>query len=495
MSSDRKEPGATWQGPANAQRSRLQAQSGRQEREFPVDVEQQQGDDARSSSRGLPPDDYDEGSEEEQIKAPASVETAKRLLKQGVPVFIPLILAIITSLIVLPLIATHHASVAPDYLWVIAAIIVLVTIVAIAILFYARPNKELWVATLVGTFCLFALTGCFAVFGLLVGFIVLIALLVFSALLIRTYFHPVAEGFVDIVYAFGKYSRTLYPGPNMLLPWEKVKHQLKVSEVQWLCPMQRAQLSHTEDVLLRAIVSYQLLPEDAYLAVTQVSGWEKQLQDLFITYVQTVGTMFSPDDFISWPEGLHTPSSAEANAESLARREKVNDYLYQQVRDRVALWGVIIHWVGIRDVMLAPHDAVIDTDALLSTPVHAEAAEQPQVATLPDTTQLKDQPVQQKVSSTPKMPENAPSFEQPAPDAPSKILDEEVLVQAYKEVQAGKVTDPLTIREIAANFRAIASDPQYSEIVNFDAERAAQNLYEQANKYEERYRGKQRVRG
>ena len=66
----------------------------------------------------------------------------------------------------------------------------------------------------------------------------------------------------------------------------------------------------------------------------------------------------------------------------------------------------------------------------------------------------------------------------------SKILKEEVLVKAYKDVREGKITDPLAIREIAANFHEIASDPQVREMLSFDAERAAQNLYEQANRYE-----------
>src|SRR5947209_8960118 len=99
----------------------------------------------------------------------------------------------------------------------------------------------------------------------------------------------------------------------MLLPWEKVAHQLKIREMQWLCPLQRVQLSQTEDVLLRALVSYQLYAKHAYRAVTRAEDWEKQFQDMFINEVQIIGTMFVPDDFISWPQGLHTPSSTDAN--------------------------------------------------------------------------------------------------------------------------------------------------------------------------------------
>lgn len=59
-------------------------------------------------------------------------------------------------------------------------------------------------------------------------------------------------------------------------------------------------------------------------------------------------------------------------------------------------------------------------------------------------------------------------------------LDEAVLVESYKAVKDGKITDPETIRSIATNFRAIANDPKASRKVSFDAARAAQNLHKQA---------------
>jgi len=503
MSADGKDSGAVWQGPTNkAQQSQQQSQSTSQEE--PLARVQSSHNGVYAANGSLPNDNDDDLAYYDEQYQPAEPDTTHSLLRRWSPVLIPLLLAALTSLLVLPLIAANHARVLN--LWLIVAIIIVATIADIIALYYTDENKGLRVSAIAASIFLFVLIASFAIFGAAIGFVVLVALIVLSAVLIRRYFYSVSEDFVDIIYAFGKYERTLYAGPNMLLPWEKVKHQLKIREKQWLCPLQRVQLSHTEDVLLRALVSYQLYAKHAHRAITQADDdWEQQFQNMFINEVQNIGTMFVPDDFISWPEGLHTPSSTDANTDSLARREKVNDYLYRRISAKAEHLGILVHWVGIRDVMIAPHGAELDTEALLTPPALPDSVEQPQVSTQPDpalqvttpttpAAQISNEPMpQQKTHTSPKLSENAPSVDQQPQTSPPKVFKEETLIKAYKAVQDGKVTDPLAIRELAANFRAVASDPQASEMVSFDAERAALNLYEQADKYEERYSSKQKV--
>ncbi len=60
----------------------------------------------------------------------------------------------------------------------------------------------------------------------------------------------------------------------------------------------------------------------------------------------------------------------------------------------------------------------------------------------------------------------------------------DMLKDAYEAVRTGRLKDPKTIRDIALRFEALASDPG----VEFDAARAAQNLYQRAKLYEERAR-------
>ncbi len=83
----------------------------------------------------------------------------------------------------------------------------------------------------------------------------------------------------------------------------------------------------------------------------------------------------------------------------------------------------------------------------------------------------------------PSRPEQEPPWIVGEPVHP-QILREDILVKAYQGVQRGNIADPKTIRAIAAHVQAVANDPVASQSVSFDATHAAQNLYEQARRYE-----------
>ncbi|HLZ55430.1 MAG TPA: SPFH domain-containing protein [Ktedonosporobacter sp.] len=415
--------------------------------------------------------------EDDQAADPASTpfEIFKRIAQYAVLILAPLLFAGLTSLFVLPLVANHQASISPEGFWLVAISIMVIAIGQIAAVYFAGANNGLWALATIGGFCLFLVVGCFTIFGPLWGILLLILLTSAMVWLTRSYFHPVPEGYVDVVYAFSKYSRTLYPGFNMLLPWEKVNQQLNVTETQWTTPLQQVQLSPSQDVLLRGSISYQLLPEDAHLAVTQVKQWEESLQECFIQCIQSIATTFVPDDFIPWQDSLHpTPARKESqNTNSSVRWEHINHYLLQEMSDKVALWGVQIHWVRIRDVMLAPHGA-----RFVDTGEHATSFDPNQTTAV--------SPINQSAKGENSGGQNAvkPLLVQTPAQAP-KIFSEDVLKKAYKEVQQGNVTDPDTIRDLAAQFEAISRDPKANQMVTFDAARAALNLYEQAQRNEE----------
>src|SRR5204862_5022553 len=126
-------------------------------------------------------------------------------------------------------------------------------------------------------FFLYLVVGCLAIFGPLASLVLFLVLVVVSVVLARLYIHPVSEGYVDITFGFGKYSRTLYSGLNIMLPWEDVYATLNIGATQWLCPSQHIPLSPEYDVMLGLLVSYQLIPEEAQLAVTQVNDWEESV--------------------------------------------------------------------------------------------------------------------------------------------------------------------------------------------------------------------------
>lgn len=516
MSLDGKEPGATWPNPHERDSAVEQAHS-LDANDLAPEVQQhmqeaqldEQPVDHLPFTNGEVDSGYDEedypyatdaDSEQfDQQAEPASnpSELAHQLWHYFTLILAPLLFGGLTCLFVLPLIATGHAQVPSTAFWPVALVIVLIAIAQGVAVYYAGTNNGMWAMGTVGGLFLFLLVGCFAVFGPLMGLTMLVVLVAAAVYLTRYYIRPVPEGVAEIVEAWGKYARTLYPGPNVVFPWEKVKYTLNTKEVQWPCPPQRVQLSRNEDVILRAEISYQLLPEDANLAVTQVQNWEESLKSRLTTGLQTIATTFAPDDFLVWPQGLHAQRATYRDQHGMpsngARWEQVNAALLQYMRDKVALWGVQINWVKIRDVSLAPHDvAIIDTEQVISArsetdnagnSASSSAEKRPAAAIASETTTKMPAPETAAVRQGTAAPASRPTNG----NVPKGVLREDILVQAYTAVQNGKITDPETIRSLAEKFEMVAHDPELSDQVSFDPIRAAQNLYNQAKRCEELY--------
>ncbi len=422
------------------------------------------------------------------------------------PVLIPLLLGGLTFLFVLPFALRNQAYVHADYLWIIGLIIVALAILQGTILAYTDINDVFWLLAIAVGFCLFALVGFFAIFGPLVAAIVFVLLAIVGIVAIRSYIHPVPEGTVDVVYAFGKYSRTLYPGANFLLPWERVESHLPAREIIWTSPEQVVQVSHNQDVHLKAMLSYQLVPEDAHLVVVELPAgkWEEHIHDLFCTLLQAAAGKLSADDFLLWPQPARSNQRSEANFghldEESPHREFLNNLLFQQMRDKVALWGVQINWVQIRDVILTPHAS----PTVQREPVAPEVAGNAGNTTGTATASMPsfqsgfssmnagiDNDITEKMDFVP--PAASPAGMPPQgnePPVPTKLPSEEVLIQAYKQVQEGKIRSPEAIRSIAAKFQAVAADSEASQKVSFDAALAARALYERAALYERHGHGR-----
>lgn len=393
-------------------------------------------------------------------------------------VLAPLFFGGLTCLFVLPLVANGHAKLPPEGLWPITLVIIVIAIAQGIAVYYAGTNNVAWAASTLGAFFLFLLVGCFAIFGVLPSFFLLVFFLILTLILARLYIHFVPEGTVEVTYLFGKYSRTLYPGLNLLFPGEKRQKPLNTKETEWVCPVQRVQMSRTEDVVLRATVSYQLMPEDAHLAITEVKNWEASLHELFIASLQEIATTFTPEDLLIWQRGLRSgPNAFNGSVDSGVRWEQINNQVFQSIRDKVALWGVQINWVRVRDVALTPHGA---TTADVSDPLLEAATTDPHIVGAATTQPGQNaQPTKTRPNTNSSQPVKLPSIK-------DEDLDK-VLSKLYKEVQEGRVTDPDNIRMFANQFDAVVADPQKSAFVSFDAARAARNLRAEAERYDQLY--------
>ena len=438
--------------------------------------------------------------DEDSIEEPADLSLSKSeatwgVLRQFSPVFIPLLLGATTFLIILPFVQANRAAISasgwPSGLILLAVGIILL-IFAVGqgmILYYAGSNDAFWSLGMIFGFFLFLLAGCFIIFPPAVGIILLIVLLAAGFLLLRLCIHPTPEGRVDVIQAFGKHTRTLNPGLYLLAPWERTAYQLSTKETVWTSPRQMVPMSRSEEVHYAASISYRLMPEDAHLAAFYVSDWEKALQELFVPTTQGVIGELSPDDFIAWAQVAHSPQTTHMNPAS-GRWDQINKLLVQRVQDQVAHWGVQINWVQIRDVTVEPH---------ILAPAGMSPAVGPQpITTAPRnvaTSMAQVHPVKAN-QATNKVEQVTPEKPQPAPvkviaptlegtsAAPTKIPRVDILTQAYEDVRSGRITDPETIRSVAARFEMLASDPEESSNITFDAARAAGTLYERAALYE-----------
>jgi len=436
--------------------------------------------------------------------------------RQLSPVLAPLFFGGITFLFILPFVLNMRAylstigSLPTGLILLAVGVVLLVFALAQGImLYYAGPNDVLWSFGMAGGFALFLLTGCFAIFGLVPSVILLIVLVLLGYLLSRISIRPTPEGRVDIVEAFGKYSRTLFPGLNFVAPWEKIVLKLDTRVRVWTCPMQRVPVSRSEEVQLTAAISYQLMPEDAYLAVLYVSNWEKSLQELLITTIQEIVVDLSPDDLIAWPQSLHSrqaSSSIHHGRQDGGNWDRINKAVTIHMQEQVAQWGVQVNEVHIRDVSLVPHipqmagampqasvQPTKPNQGQQAPPKGTEGAAQAtprlaggaQVPKSPQPVPVKAHVAQAKVQ-VPAAPPPAPTpVVSPMPASTPTISKVETLTEAYEAVRSGRITDPETIREIADHFEGIANDPEERQRVDFDAGRAARTLRERAALIEE----------
>ncbi len=478
MPLDRKDSGSTWQAPPTYKVPDAPWEPDDDEMDIPsIQQEQEQEIPTVPTAINALHVGANEPSEEESESTSARTVLMGQIGRYSSFILVPLLFAGLTSLIVLPIVATGHANLPPQTLFPLAIIILAIALAQGVATYYTDTTTGLWTIYTVAGFFLFMLVGCFALFGLLPGIIVLLIFVGLSIFLARRYIHPVAEEYVDIVRSFGKYKRTLYPGFNILLPWEQISHHLSTAETTWKTPIQRVQMTRDEDVVLRGSINYQLQPEDAYL-VTSVKNWEESLQDIFVASLQTVAKTFTPEDFIAWPQGMHmrpTHGSAIPLSEGEARWEQVNGQVLQRVRDRAALWGVRINEVRLYDIFLAPHGRVLQdetTEPIARKNVEATVP-QPQQAPQP----IMAQPQQGKQSAPP--PQAVANAQVP------KGLKEETLRKAYTEVKNGNIKEAETIRNLAAQFEAVANNPELNNAFTFDAGRAAANLYAEADRRQE----------
>ncbi len=395
-----------------------------------------------------------------------SKETLGTIARQFSPLLVPLPFASLVFLFTLP--ATLLGP--PDHpaLPVMGILLLALAILQGTLLYFAGASDTLWLLYTVCGYALFVTLGVGAAFGWTPALATLGFLAILGFIPLRRGIHPTKEGYVDIVESFGKYTHTLYPGLNLLMPWEKVTRRLNIQETTWTCEEQRVSISHEQFVRLSATISYHLWPDDAHLAALMAKDWENSLRVLFVGTLQSMINSLTPADFVTWSQSLYMHASNDTtsfNPAAATRWDRINDALSRRIQDQVATWGVEVNWVRIQEPTILPNTS--------GGQIVLRESVSPQVST-PDPAVVQPS---QTAQAAPQVTGTSPK---------GKALKVETLVDAYNAVRDGRITDPSTILGIAQRFEHLASDPAASTMLDFDAARAASTLRQRAQKFQER---------
>ena len=157
-----------------------------------------------------------------------------------------------------------------------------------------------------------------------------LALVALVVLVLLAGIKTVPQGFRFTVERFGRYTRTLEPGLNLIVPFiERVGARLNVMEQVLDVPTQEVITRDNASVSADAVAFYQVL--NAAQAAYQVAHLENAILNLTMTNIRSVMGSMDLDELLS-------------------NRDTINDKLLRVVDEAVGPWGIKVTRVEIKDI-------------------------------------------------------------------------------------------------------------------------------------------------